>query len=138
MIIVGIMLEGRILSHWIERREKKLILHILSKEQWLAAQDKGMYTPPSLNTTGFVHCSTSEQIVEVANSLFRGQTGLVLLVIDPKKVSANVVFEDPYNLGSLFPHIYGPLNLDAVVEIMEFPPQKDGSFALPQKMNAYS
>ena len=115
-----------------------MILHILSKEEWLATQDKGVYTPLTLDNDGFIHCSTPEQVVAVANSLFQGQTGLVLLCIDPSKVSADVVFEDLYNLGSMFPHIYGPLNLDAVVRIMEFPPKKDGNFELPQEINAHS
>jgi len=57
---------------------------------------------------------------------------LVLLVIDPARLTANVVYEDLYNAGQDFPHIYGPLNLDAVIKVVAFPPEADGTFTLPE------
>lgn len=115
------------------------ILHITRRADWEAALSGGLYRGDTLDSQGFIHCSTPEQAVRVANALFRGQTGLVLLVIDSEKVQAKVKFEPPIHPttgetesgGELFPHIYGPLNPDAVVKVMDFPPDDAGWFTLP-------
>ncbi len=107
------------------------IVHITSRSDWEAAQGTGEYRADSLNLQGFIYCSTPEQVVEVANGLYRGQTGLVLLVIDPAQLRHEVRYEDCYDTGLLFPHLYGPLNPEAVVAVVDFPPQTDGTFALP-------
>ncbi len=107
------------------------ILHITTQTTWEAAQATGQYTADSLAAEGFIHCSTPEQVIGVATSLYRGQTGLVLLYIDEARISAEVRYEDCYDTGLEFPHIYGPLNLDAVTRVVPFPPQANGSFALP-------
>lgn len=112
----------------------KPILHITTKEAWETAVSRQTYTGDTLESEGFIHCSDLHQIVGVANNFYRGQHGLVLLVIDPGRLTANVVYEDLYNAGQAFPHIYGPLNLDAVVKVVDFPPQKDGTFILPQSL----
>jgi uncharacterized protein (DUF952 family) len=65
----------------------------------------------------------------VADYIFRGRPGLLLLVIDEAKVKEKVEYEDAGN-GKLYPHIYGPLNLDAVIDTVAFPPQEDGTFVL--------
>lgn len=108
-----------------------LIVHITYRSDWEAAQPAGEYRADSLKLQGFIHCSTPEQVVEVANGLYRGQTGLVLLVIDPARLRHEVRYEDCYDTGLLFPHLYGPLNLEAVVAVVDFPPQSDGTFGLP-------
>ncbi|MFO7683896.1 MAG: DUF952 domain-containing protein [Chloroflexota bacterium] len=106
-----------------------LILHITTRSDWAASQPP--YTAASLYSDGFIHCSTPAQAVYAANAHFAGQAGLVLLCIDEDLVAANVVYEDCYETGQKFPHIYGPLNLDAVLGIVDFPPNADGSFSLP-------
>lgn len=108
-----------------------MILHILSYPAWKQTLQEGEYAPASLEKEGFIHCSTSDQVVDVANSIYKGKTGLFLMFIDEKKVKSNIVYEDLYDLGKLFPHIYGPLNLDAVSQIVEFTPDEDGNFRLP-------
>ncbi len=55
----------------------------------------------------------------------------MLLVIDPTRLEAELVYEDLYESGIIFPHIYGPLNLDAVVNVLPFPARPDGTFELP-------
>ncbi|MFA9559521.1 DUF952 domain-containing protein [Evansella sp. AB-rgal1] len=110
-----------------------MILHIVDKEEWLIAKAKGIYVPSSLESDGFIHCSTKEQVVNVANFLFKGKDGLVLLCIDTNKVSSNIIFEDLYDTGKLFPHIYGSLNTDAVSNVVNFPPNSDGTFDLPKE-----
>lgn len=107
------------------------IFHIATKGAWHAAQDAGPYEVESLRTEGFIHCSTIEQVADTASRVFRGRTDLVLLRIDATRVAPEVRYELAPDVGGAFPHIYGPLNLDAVVEVISFPPREDGSFALP-------
>jgi uncharacterized protein (DUF952 family) len=101
-----------------------VILHLLSRESWVEAQAHGQLVAPSVATEGFAHCSTEHQIVDVANKYYRGTSNMVLLNIDPAKLASVVKFEPPAHLdGSpalphepLFPHIYGPINLDAIID----------------------
>jgi uncharacterized protein (DUF952 family) len=72
--------------------------------------------------------------VRTANRFFRGQPDLVLLMIDPAKLHADLRYEAAD--GDLFPHIYGPLNGDAVPDVLPFPPQADGTFMLPKLLVA--
>lgn len=108
-----------------------MILHITTRAEWEAARALGDYRLNTLDSEGFIHCSTPEQVLGPANALYHGQTDLVLLVIDPAHLSAELVYEDCYETGEAFPHVYGPLNLDAVVRVLPFPPLPDGSFVLP-------
>lgn len=108
-----------------------MILHIAHKDEWEAAQRRGWYEDESLNKDGFIHCSTPEQVLIPANAIYQGQTDLVLYCIDPARLEAPLVYEDCYESGQEFPHIYGRLNLDAVVKIVDFPPNQDGTFTLP-------
>lgn len=114
------------------------ILHITPRAEWLAAQEHGLYTAPSLTSEGFIHCSTPEQAAAVANAFYRGQNGLVLLVVDESRLTSELRWEPPsgppapgISASDLFPHIYGPLNTDAVVKVLDFPPGLDGTFTLP-------
>lgn len=117
------------------------IFHITSLESWRAAVDQGAYYPDSLSAEGFIHCSKPAQVILVANSFYAGQHGLVLLVIDPARLTAGLKWEPPAELapvhahaGELFPHIYGPLNLEAVGKVIPFEPGPDGTFDLPAEL----
>lgn len=109
-----------------------MLLHIISPTEWQQALTAGEYRPASLADEGFIHCSTPEQVLTPANSFYHGQAGLQLLCIDPALLQAKLVYEDCYETGMQFPHIYGPLNLDAVYKIVEFPVNPDGTFDLPK------
>jgi uncharacterized protein (DUF952 family) len=113
-----------------------MILHIVAQEAWAAAVGAGEYRPASLAGEGFIHCSTAAQVLGPANEFYRGQTGLVLLVIDPARLAAEIVYEDCYETGQAFPHIYGPLSPSAVTAVIPFPPDVDGSFSLPPAVAA--
>lgn len=108
------------------------IFHITQRAVWLDAQRDGPYRGDTLDTEGFIHCSTREQVVWVANQRFQKQDGLVLLVIDTGKVEPAIRYESAEG-GELFPHVYGPLNCDAVVDVVTFAPGLDGMFTLPAK-----
>ena len=107
-----------------------LLLHITSREQWDRARFAGVYRGDTLDTEGFIHCSTRDQVLGVANARFSGRNDLVLLCIDSSRVQAPVQY-DSIESGARFPHIYGPLNADAVVKTLPFAPGPDGAFALP-------
>lgn len=107
-----------------------IILHIAKKEQWEHAKRTGVYTGDTLESEGFIHCSTSKQIIKVANALFHGQKGLVLLVIDSDKVKSEIRYEGVEG-RERYPHVYGPLNIDAVAKVLRFEPEEDGTFKLP-------
>ena len=115
------------------------IFHITSREAWNAAQEQGQYTAPSLTSEGFIHCSTRAQVLPVAEKFYRGQTGLVILVIDSARLSSGLNWEAPFDgappLGvpasEAFPHVYGPIDLDAVVQVLDLAPSAGGKFILP-------
>lgn len=110
------------------------IYHILPRTLWEQAQAQGEYRAVSLETEGFMHASTRAQVLDTASRFYRGQPGLVLLVIDPDKLRAELRYDPVVIDGSQtqFPHIYGPLNLDAVTAALDFPPEADGSFLMPE------
>src|SRR5689334_20187630 len=107
-----------------------LILHITKRQQWEQANLFKEYRGDTLESEGFIHCSTPQQIVKVANTFFKSQTGLVLLFIESEKVQAEIKYEG-IESDELFPHIYGALNTDAVMQVLDFAPRKDGLFELP-------
>jgi len=109
------------------------ILHIATEQQWQEARRLGQYSPESFAGDGFIHCSYAAQVLRVANSLFRGRSDLVLLEIDPSRVGCQVSEENLQGGKELFPHIYGPLPLSAVVEVHAFACRADGSFKLPNE-----
>lgn len=108
-----------------------MIVHITPRADWQQAQRAGVYRAESLEREGFIHCSTPAQVLATAERYYRGVAGLALLVIDPARLAARLVYEDSYGAGQVYPHLYGPLNLDAVVRVHDFPPGPDGRFALP-------
>jgi len=108
-----------------------IIFHITRREAWDKAEGEGVYRSETFPTEGFIHCSTSDQVVQVANIRFRGQRGIVLLGIDTERVSADIRYENLEGGEQMFPHIYGEINVDAVMRVWEFEPGGDGFFGLP-------
>lgn len=108
-----------------------LIFHITTYKAWAEAMATGRYEPESLGREGFIHCSTRSQLIGVANSVFHGEHGLVVLCIDADQVQEETRYEDCYETGMKFPHIYGPLSIDVVVQILPLVPDTDGKFSLP-------
>ena len=91
------------------------IYHVCSEAAWKAAKEKGLYEHPSLVDEGFIHCSDEHQVAGVLERYFRGQKNLVRLEIEPGKLSCELKWEKSPSLGEAFPHVYGPINIDAVV-----------------------
>ena len=96
-----------------------MFAHITSSAAWVEALEAGLYSAPSLEAQGFIHCSeiSTEQLLAVANHLYAGQSGLVLLLIEAERLEAAVRHEEFETSGTFFPHVYGPINLDAVIRV---------------------
>jgi uncharacterized protein (DUF952 family) len=110
------------------------IYHIVARQEWDAARARGLYRPDSLASDGFIHAGYAGQVRDVADNLFRGEGGLVLLYIETQRVQAEVRedrVEFPPGRTSLHPHVYGPLNTDAVFKGVDFLPNEDGTFTVP-------
>jgi len=108
------------------------IIHITHHDDWALAQLSGEYCPGNLSKEGFIHCSKPGQVAYVAETFYAGQHGLVLLVIDPDRLQAELHWEPCADKpDEIFPHIYGSLNLDAVTQVLDFNPDPDGHYILP-------
>jgi hypothetical protein len=114
------------------------ILHLVPAAYFRAQPEDAPYAPPGFAMDGFIHCTREASILlDIANGLYRETPGdFLTLVIDPEKVSAPLRFEPPlpppppgHPLAQhLFPHIYGPLNRDAIVLVRTAQRSEDGSF----------
>jgi uncharacterized protein (DUF952 family) len=116
-----------------------MIAHIVKRRDWELAVGTGTYAPDSLRVEGFIHCSTLAQVVDTADRFYRGQDDLVVLCIEESRLNAELKYEAPTiqhgeSAGTLFPHLYGELNVDAVVRVVALPCQVDGSFRLPDEL----
>ncbi|MGE0495141.1 MAG: DUF952 domain-containing protein [Vulcanimicrobiota bacterium] len=111
-----------------------MLYHITTLAAWGQSDP---YVTDSLANEGFIHFSTAAQVAWVANDRFRGRDHLWLLVIDPARLTAPVVFEDCYQTGQEFPHLYGPLERAAVVALLPLAPGPDGSFVLPAEVGRF-
>jgi uncharacterized protein (DUF952 family) len=112
-----------------------VILHLVDEATWLALAPGEVLRPPSLASEGFVHCTSGDDLLlVVANAFYRAVPGGVLaLTIDPALVMSEIRWEHPPGTDPLadvaaFPHIYGPLDPAAVVDIRRFVRDDDGSY----------
>lgn len=94
-----------------------IIYHLTTQAEWAAASAAGAYESPSLKEEGFIHCSQATQVSGVLERYFKGKTGLVKLVIDTDKLTSQLVYEWSPSTADTFPHIYGPINIDAVIAV---------------------
>ncbi|BBX66414.1 hypothetical protein MSAS_55880 [Mycobacterium saskatchewanense] len=113
------------------------LVHLCGADEWSSARDRGAIDPAATGDP-FVHLSTPEQVHLPANRLYRGRADLLLLHVDPALLESPVRWEpgvptDPESM--LFPHLYGPLPVRAVIRVTAYRPAPDGTFApLPQEL----
>ncbi len=109
------------------------IYHIAAATDWERALHDGQYTMSTRGLTlaeqGFIHASTAAQVALVANAFYQGEPDLLLLVIDTALVGPEIRYEHVPGQDLPYPHIYGPLNVSAVVEARPFAPGPDGQFS---------
>lgn len=95
-----------------------IIYHITTEQEWNQAHLDGFYEVPSLHSEGFIHCSTEQQVSGVLQRYFEGKTNLIKLVIDTDKLNSELKLEMSPTIKEEFPHVYGTINLDAVIGVM--------------------
>lgn len=96
-----------------------MIYHVVSRPLWQQALQLGYYEAPSLAAEGFIHLSKQEQVTGVLQRYYKNTAGLLLLHVEESKLTAPVKYELSPSVNEEFPHLFGRLNLDAVVEISE-------------------
>jgi RimJ/RimL family protein N-acetyltransferase/uncharacterized protein (DUF952 family) len=134
----GFILEGtrrlserkrdRLMDEWklgITRQDymRQPILHLCRRAEWEDAQLEGEYRAPSLALRGFIHFSRPDQIDQVARNFYQNVPDRVLLWVKPDRLKADLRYElSDYeaDFGQYFPHLYGPLNLDAVENVVSY------------------
>lgn len=102
--------------------EAPVIYHLTTIDEWERAQDRGTYLPDAFEKDGFIHCSNENQLEGVIKRHFPQHKNLVKLVIDPSRVLQTIKYEMSATNQDEFPHIYGPLNLEAVTQIIFLDP----------------
>jgi len=109
-----------------------IIYKITDREAWADARKKGEFTGAPVDIVdGFIHFSTAEQTRETATKHFANVDNLVLVAIDAAKLTSKIVWE-PSRGGALFPHLYVPLSMDAVLWEKPMPLLDDGSHEFPE------
>ena len=105
-----------------------IIYHLIHEDEWEAAAPTGEVRPASLAEEGFIHCSKDEeQVARVANRLYPGRRGMIVLELDTGLLTSPLKHE-PSRAGEVYPHIYGPLNVEAVVRVRNMNFDADGRF----------
>jgi uncharacterized protein (DUF952 family) len=112
----------------------QIIYHMTQESEWQLAVERGWYEAPSLASEGFIHCSYKDQVTDTASRYYTGVRGMVLLEIDPGKLESRLV-EERSTGDALYPHLYGRLNLGAVLRVADFEPRPDGSFIFPAELD---
>ncbi len=105
-----------------------MIYHLAPVSDWEAAGGLEEYSAESLGSEGFIHCSKDQsQAVEVANRLFKGRDDMLVLELDVDRLVSPIKHEAARS-GTVYPHIYGPINTDAVVGVLGLITGEDGQF----------
>jgi uncharacterized protein (DUF952 family) len=104
---------------------------ICTKAAFAEAESKGRFEGSADDVRdGFIHLSAGHQVEGTLATHFRGQRDLVILAVDPDALGANLRWESSRG-GTLFPHLYGPLDLAAVLSAMPLKLAEDGTHRLP-------
>ena len=104
-----------------------MIFHLIDAAAWDTALERGEHRPPSLAAQGFVHLSRQEQVLGTANRFFSGRTDLLLLHVDDTQLTDGLKYEEG-EPGELFPHLYRPLPVAAVLKVVPMTPTASGNF----------
>lgn len=93
-----------------------MIYHVTTADSWIAQESASSYSASSLAAEGFIHCSTQTQLAGVLLRYYSGVQNLLVLHIDEARL-ANPCSYEPATGGELFPHVYGPINKDAITAV---------------------
>jgi uncharacterized protein (DUF952 family) len=108
----------------------QLIYHITTPALWQQFATLPFYEAPSLQTEGFIHSSKAHQVEETANLYYKSEPEILLLTIDTSLLAIPLLYEEAPNRKEEFPHLYGKLNKDAIVEHTTIVRREDGSYQI--------
>ena len=108
------------------------IYHITEASTWQRAILEGNYSSTSFHDEGFIHCSNKDQVIKVADTYYKNAVNLVLLKMDTRLLEVPLVYENLEGKEELFPHVYGKINLNAVVEARPLLQNEEGIFHFPE------
>ena len=94
-----------------------MIYHVVTEANWQKALQQGFYEAESLAKEGFIHTSKAEQVAGVLERYYKNKSNLLLLHIDETKLTAPLKYELAPSINEEFPHIFGRLNVGAVVKV---------------------
>ena len=116
-----------------------LIFNIASKSEWDQKCKNVNYDTSSLQKDGFIHCCTFEQLLHVDNNNLKDiKEDLVVLCIDDECLKSELKWEKNKKNGITFPHLYGPINTNAVIDVIDFNKNEDGEFFISSELYNYS
>lgn len=116
------------------------IYHLTSRKEWKYALATGDYRTKDLERDGFTHCSTLEQLMPVAMEFLPKRRKISILVIESTLLTSQLKWEKSdeappgVDRGEKFPHLYGPLNIDAVQKVLDMERNADDVFVLPDNL----
>ena len=96
------------------------IFHISSKADWELAKINGFYVAPALKEEGFIHCCQENQVEDILSKYYTDRKDILCLRIETDKLTSQYIFEWSPSLEQTFPHVYGPINIDAVESVIEY------------------
>jgi uncharacterized protein (DUF952 family) len=113
-----------------------IVYKIVAADLWQAAEDSGAFTGAGADLNdGFIHLSTGAQAKRTAQLYFKGQGNLVLVAADGPKLGDALKYEPSRDGDLLFPHLYGPLPLTAVLSVRPLPLGADGNHIFPDDLH---
>lgn len=107
-----------------------LLFHITTRDKWKQYQKDGNYEPESFESNGFIRCFTGDQIEDAANRLFPDKDEILLIVIDVSIIREEVKYKEDEETGEKFPHILGPLSINAVIDKIDIKAEDNGKFKI--------
>lgn len=105
-----------------------MILHCMKEKSWNKVKDKKSFGKKDIRKFGFIYCSTVEYFWRVAPNFKNMDEPLVLICIDENKLNSEIRYEDSDNCGRLYPHIYGEINQDSVIQVLPFLRDSNGDY----------
>ena len=106
-----------------------MIIHCMKKEAWKQAKNKEYWGEDDIRRYGFIHCSTVPYLWRVLPGFEDTEEDMVLLCIDERKLVSELLYEDDESYkGRYYPHVYGPINRDAVVVVLDYLKDHNGHY----------
>ncbi len=105
-----------------------MIIYTATPEEWEEIKYKEEFISQDFDTEGFIHCSNPDQTIWVLNKHFKHQEKMILLCIDPAVLKSKYIQEDLKGTGEKFPHVYGSINVDSIIKIIEIAIGENGIY----------